>query len=244
MSFCADGNAGYFETIQLYFTELTRRSMFLSGRDLELLDEWRDRGASAAAVCKGLRDAVEAMPDGDPPRDVHACRKYIEPYVRRASERAVGGRDGSNASETEASPAERAGESAAVSDPAAGNPVERALDRIERAGRRTDDDEVRNVYREAWRAARELLGTDDVGERFEGLAAIEEALVEGYFRALDAEEREQIERSVARGDESLLERMSPAARRQHLRARRRKVLMREYDLISLIDYSEPRANHE
>lgn len=244
MSFCADDNAGYFETIQLYFTELTRRSMFLSGRDLELLDDWRDRGASASAICKGLRDAVEAMPDDDPPRDVYACRRYIEPYVERAAERSVGGHGG------EASPESGGGSGGEPPRTASGattgsqDLVERALERIERAGRRTDDPDLTQLYRDAWRAVRELFGTDDVGERFEELAAVEEALVENYLRVLDREERERIEERIAEGDEALLERMSPDARRQHLRARRRKVLMREYDLISLIDYSDERDNHE
>jgi hypothetical protein len=249
MSFCADDNAGYFETIQLYFTELTRRSMFLSGRDLELLDDWRDNGASASAICKGLRDAVEAMPDEDPPRDVYACRRYVEPYVERAAERSAGGHDGKDAPRSEGTT--RKGTSREVfsrrepdSKTGSQDLVERALDRIERAGRRTDDPKLTDLYRDAWRAVRELFGTDGVGERFEELAAVEEALVENYFRVLDREERERIEERIAEGDAALLERMSPDARRQHLRARRRKVLMREYDLISLIDYSDERESHE
>lgn len=243
MSFCADDNAGYFETVQLYFTELTRRGIFLSGRDLELLEQWRSRGASAAVVCKGLRDAAEAMPKDDPPRDVHACRKYVEPHVERASERGVGGHDGPEPAEEARGPDVAAASSERASGES-GELVERALERIERVGRRTDDETLRDAYRDAWRSVRELFGTDDVGERFEGLAAIEEALVEQYYEALDSEERRRIEERIRENDETLLERMSPDARRQHVRARRRKILLREYELISLIDYSDERQSHE
>lgn len=238
MSFCADDRAGYFETVQMYFIELTHQSLFLSGRDLELLEAWRDRGANATAVCKGLRDAVEALPDDDPPRDIHACRRWIEPYVEQVEQRAVGGHDpGSDAAapaepETSTSGPEAAGSGADAPDDSV---LERALDRIERAGRRADDEEVREVYRRAWRAIRDLFGTDDIGEQFEQLAAIEESLVDGYYRALDRTERRTIEERITEGDEELLDDMSPEAKRQHLRARRRRILMEQFDLVSLID---------
>ena len=222
----------YYETIQQCFTELTRRAIFLSGRDLQLLSEWREQGATATAICKGLREAVEAMPDDDPPRDVYACRHYIEPYVERAKERQVGGHDdgGDSASRETDGAAELEG----ASDLVAG-----ALKRVERAGRQADDEGIKQVYREVWRHLRDLCedGAEagDTPDEYERLAAIEEALVDGYYRALDRRQQARIESAIRADGETLLERMSPEARRDHLRARRRRILREQFDLISLFD---------
>ncbi len=222
----ASDSLGYFETIRACFTELTRRAIFLSGRDLELLARWRDKGATAAAVCKGLREAIEAMPDDDPPRDVYACRHYIEPYVERASRRGVGGHDGDQADE------EPAGDGAA--SPSTGDGLlDRALARIERAGRACDDERLTRLYRRAWRKIRTDLDGDD--DRLERLAAIEQGLADGYYRILDRDSQSEIASRIDRDSGELLERMSPEARREHLRARRRRILMEEFDLISLLD---------
>ena len=221
MSFYESDNLGFFETIQVCFTELTRRSIFLSGRDLEQLDQWRRLGASEKAICKGLRDAVESMPDGDPPRDVYACRHYIEPYIERQRERRVGGH----------APDDDAAE---PKDSEPSGLVERALAKIEDAGRQVDDEPLKEIYRSAWRRVREL--TDAPTEkRFDELAAVEEGLVEGYYRALDRNERARIEERIDSDSGELLDGMSPEARREHIRAQRRRILIDEFDLVSLFD---------
>lgn len=215
----------YFERIQRFFTEVTGCAVLLSGRDLELLEQWREAGVPPSAVCKGLRDAAEAMPDDDPPRDVHACRKWIEPYVERAATRAVGSDDDSSSTDDSPTGGQQDGVSPLL---------DRALDRVERAGRRADRESVREVYREAWRRLRDARREGDA-EPYEALSAVEAALVDGYFRALDRQEQEALEERIASQNRELLERMSPEARREHLRARRRRLLMREYDLVSLLD---------
>jgi len=221
----------YYETIQQCFTELTRRAIFLSGRDLQLLSEWREQGATATAICKGLREAVEAMPDDDPPRDVYACRHYIEPYVERAGERQVGGHEDGGSE-----PREPAG---AADLDGASDLVGRALERVERAGRQADDEAVKRVYRQVWRHLRDVCedGSDAGGDpdEYERLAAIEEALVDGYYRALDRRQQARIASAIQSDRDALLERMSPEARRDHLRARRRRILREQFDLISLFD---------
>ena len=218
----------YYETIQQCFTELTRRAIFLSGRDLQLLSEWRDEGATAAAICKGLREAVEAMPDDDPPRDVYACRHYIEPYVDRVTERQVGGHEAGGDDDAESGGAS-----------AAGGLVGRALERVERAGRAADDEAIKEVYRRVWRDLRDLCEGKGETKRepadYEQLATIEEALVDGYYRALDRTEQARIESAIESDSEELLARMSPEARRDHLRARRRRILREDFDLVSLFD---------
>jgi hypothetical protein len=230
-------NPGYFETIQQCFTELTRRAIFLSGRDLQLLETWREQGATTTAVCKGLREAVEAMPDDDPPRDVYACRHYIEPYVERARERQVGGR-GSGETDTATSDDDTSrGDRASDDESSSATPdnplLEQALSKIEEAGRAADDDAVKQVYRRAWREIRDLCDDPDAG--LERLAAVEEGLVEGYYRTLDRDEQEAIAEAIESKAGDLLERMSPDARREHMQARRRRILMEQFDLISLLE---------
>ncbi|MFB6352205.1 MAG: hypothetical protein ABEN55_01060 [Bradymonadaceae bacterium] len=218
----------YYETIQQCFTELTRRAIFLSGRDLQLLSEWRDQGATAAAVCKGLREAVEAMPDDDPPRDVYACRHYVEPYVERAGQRQVGGHeDGGGEADT------------AIDLDGAPELVVRALERVEEAGRSADDEAIKRVYRRVWRDLRHLCEDDgetgNDADGYERLAAIEEALVDGYYRALDRRDQARIESAIKSESAALLDKMSPEARSDHLRARRRRILREHFDMVSLFD---------
>ena len=134
MSQSVPNNPGYFDTVQICFMELTGRSVMLSGRDLEKLVEWREQGAPARAICKGLKSAVEAMPEDDPPRDVYACRDWITPYVEQARERQVGGHEASGEQTSEQESGEQDEPSGVFS---------RALDKIERAGRRADREGVR-----------------------------------------------------------------------------------------------------
>ena len=224
MSYYASENLGFFETVQVCFTELTRRSIFLSGRDLELLEQWRQQGATSAAVCKGLRDAVEAMPEEDPPRDVYACRHYVQPYVDKVCERSAGGHD-------------RAGdieEAGGGEDSQPEGLVEQALAKIEEAGRWVDDETLKEVYRRAWRQVRQLTDGEDE-EYFERLAAIEEGLAEGYYRALDRRQQARIEQQIDEQSGELLGQMSPEARREHKRARMRRLMIENFEMISLFD---------
>jgi hypothetical protein len=225
MSQSVPNNPGFFDTVQICFMELTGRSVMLSGRDLEKLVEWREQGAPARAICKGLKSAVEAMPEEDPPRDVYACRDWIVPYVDQARERQVGG----HGADAEEGADEQSREQA---DPS--GLFKRALDKIERAGRRADDEAIRRVYRHAWRRVRQLAD-ERPSDRWEQLTAVEEGLVEGYYRALDRAEQDEIAEQIDAKERGLIDGMSAEARRDHLRARRRRILMDDYELVSLIE---------
>lgn len=216
MSHYPTDSMGFFDTIQIYFMELTGRAIMFSGRDLELLSRWRAEGASAAVVCRGLRDAVEAMGEKELPRDIYNCRKYIEPQVQMAREKAVGGHDASDSgAEADAEEGVFAG----------------VLRNLVEAGRRAEGESVKELYRDAYRRVRALK--DASAEAFDELARVERALVDGFFERLEAGERARIEERIVQESRPLLEQMSAEARAEHLRARRRLLLIREYGLARL-----------
>jgi hypothetical protein len=224
MSFVPDNDLGYLDTIQVFFVELTQRSIMFSGRDLKLLEEWRERGATARDVCRGLQDAATAMPSDDPPRNIWSCRKWVEPHVERARSRGAGGhqddRDGDSTEDSE--------------DSKSGGLVQQALERIEEAGRQTDDEDVRQVYRSAWSRVRALSESDD-SSPYEELANIEEDLVEAYFETLDDERRAEIDRRIEQEAVAHLDRMTEKARREHVTARKRRILIDQEDLAPLLE---------
>lgn len=243
MSFASSDNLGYLDTIQMFFLEVTQRSVFFSGRDVELLEEWRQQGATARAVCRGVRDAVDAMPTDDPPRDIYACRRWIEPYVEQARRRSAGRNDRSGDDEGGSQRA-GGGDGANTSEGKTGGRnggrqsgglVEAVLQRIEEVGRECEREALREVYREAWRQVRRLEEVDDPGGRLEELAAIEDGLVEGYFRTLSRQQQRRVQEQITDESQDLLERMSGEARREHKLARCRRILIEEFGFVPLLE---------
>jgi hypothetical protein len=271
-------NVGFFDTIQMYFLEATGRGIMFSGRDMELLCRWRDQGASAAMICRGIQEAVSSMAEDEPPRGVRSCQAWIEQEIEHARERSAGGRMAENSASApadpllhqalNASPADVSAPDLTLADADSGeyspddsddlddslsadqltqathqnprqNPyqelLEGVLQSIEQAGQACQEDRLRRVYREAWRATRELLRADDLADPFSELAHIEDALADGYFRALDRRKQAQIEAAIAEQNRAGLAVMSPEARRRHIAARRRSLLVREHGLTRIIE---------
>jgi|GEM_PF-2552151 len=234
-------SAGFFDTIQVYFLELTGRGLMFSGRDMELLCRWRDEGASAAIICRGIAEAARSMPDGEPPRGVRSCQMWIEREIASARKRASGGRaDEVVATGVEPVAAiEKATAVEATPEVAPKNPHEAllksALARIETAGQACTEDAPRSAYRDAWRATRALLERGALQDPYSELAAIEDALADGYYRALDRQKQQAIADAIVAQDPGGLALMSPAARQEHLAARRRGLLMRKHGLPRLLE---------
>jgi hypothetical protein len=227
-----DPKLGYFEAIQVYFLDVTGRGIMFSGRDLQLLCRWRAQGASAKMICRGIDEAVRSMDPDDPPRDIWACQAWIEAEIERAADLSTGAHQDGQPAGPAAAPKQEADE-----QPAGGEHslLEEALDNIEQAGRDCDDERRRKVYRQAWRQVRELVEASAVEDPYAQLAAIEDALVDAYFGALDRTEQERIEEAIGEQNRADLALMSPEARQEHLAARRRRLLIRQYGLAPLID---------
>lgn len=252
-------DAGFFDTIQIYFLELTGRAVLFSGRDMALLCQWREQGATAALICRGIQQAVASMQEGQAPRGIYGCQRWVEEKLAHSRERAAGrhadelavGRTPVLAQQLpcsagDAAPHTMPGTVGAAAEQVAPpeqlepvNPyqdfLEDILARIQSAGQACTEDPLRRVYRDAWRATRELLREHSLHDPYSALASIEDALADGYFRALDQRQQAQIAQALAEENRAALAMMSPDARREHLAARRRSLLVREHGLMRLLD---------
>ncbi len=232
---------GFFDIIQAYFTKLTGRFMMFSGRDMDLLERWRGQGATAVAICRGIRDAVMHMDQRDPPRDLYNCRDFIEPYVERA--RARSGELSEFSSEAifgVASLSDKPlvaphGASSTTINRKPLNVAQRALIRIERAGQRCEQAEVRALYREVWYGVKDATKRVSVEEQYGALLELEERLADAYFEVLSGGHKAQIERRLVDEVNRHGLRMSEEAWACHKAARRRYLMVREYGLVSLLD---------
>lgn len=226
------GMLGFHDIIQAYWVRLTGKFVMFSGRDMALLEDWRSQGATAASVCRGIRDAVMWMHQQDPPRDLYNCRTYIEPHVERARARTIEGAQGISASDYARELGNQRNTDGEKRLPAA---LERALDIIERAGASCKQDELRTIYRHAWYHVRGL-GTDlDLDEQYRALLELEELIAEQFFELLPERVRKKIEIEIVQEATSLGLRMSEDGWVHHIAARRRFLLARDHGLISLLD---------
>lgn len=163
---------GYFETIQAFFLELTGKGLVLSSRDVEALAAWQAQGATAATICKGIERAVAAK--GSRPRDIWACRAWIEPLVAISRSRTVEITD-------------------ALESPS------NVLTSIEEAGRAADREAFKQAYRDAWLRLR----TQETSHTWEALMEADAALVAAFLAALSDEEQLSLNRTIL-GDASLI----------------------------------------
>ena len=223
---------GFHDIIQAYWVRLTGKFVMFSGRDMALLEDWRSQGATAASVCRGIRDAVMWMHQQDPPRDLYNCRTYIEPHVERARSRTI-----LRAKEVSVLDYAREIEKQRVADGERRQPpaLERALDIIERAGASCKRDELRTIYRHAWYHVRGLGADLDLDEQYRALLELEEMIAEQFFELLPEPVRKKIEIEIVQEATSLGLRMSEDGWVHHIAARRRFLLARDHGLISLLD---------
>ncbi|MEZ4458675.1 MAG: hypothetical protein R3E66_02895 [bacterium] len=207
MLYVTSDEYGYFETIQAFFLEMTGKGLVLSSRDVEALIKWRDEGATAATICKGIERAIEAR--AEKPRDIWACRKWIEPLVAVARSHAAGSHDPDDAVDE--------------------SPQTRVLDSIEAAGRAAQRDAFKQAYRQAWA---QIRATEEVA-LWEALLEADRALVAAFLLALSDEERKTMQDQIL-ADPSLRS-MSAAAKESHIEARTKKALKAHYGLVSPLD---------
>ncbi len=206
---------GFYDIVQAYFVQATGRFVMFSGRDVALLQSWKEQGVTAAAVCRGIRDAVRQLDRDDPPRSVYNCRKFIKPYIERTAARAVGASARSFARQSS-------------------SPRDYALAELERAGRTCSEERRRSLYRDAWHRVRDLSGVEDIEQVYSALLGLEEWLSERTFEHLPEATRSAIDARIDREAITLDTRMSERAWELHRVARRRQILGREHDLVTLL----------
>jgi hypothetical protein len=207
MLYVTSGEYGYFETIQAFFLELTGKGLVLSSRDIETLTKWAEQGASAATVCVGIERAIDAL--AEKPRDIWACRAWIQPLVAVARTRAV--------------------ESAIETENKDVDPQLEALQKIEEAGRAVERAAFKQAYRDAWSRVRAA----EQQALWETLILTDSALVQAFLAALSEEERLLVQKTVL-ADPGLAG-MSGDAREHHTNAKTRRILQEKYGMVSPLD---------
>lgn len=232
MSYLPSTEAGFYEAIQVYFTEITGRAALFGARDQVLLKAWKEEGRPAQVVCRGIREAAASLGEKKHLRSLGQCESFVDDQWERAREQNVG----AHGSSTGAAAGQES-QSRPESPPAAesgGGLFEEARRAIESAGKKTEEGRWREAYRQAWRVMKTLH--DERGRfSFEEVEVVDQALVQAYLEALDDEEHQVIESAMASVSAGLVRGMSPVARREHLHIRRKRVLIREYGLLDLIE---------
>lgn len=220
MSYLAPDQAGYFEAIQVYFTEVTDRMMVFGAKDRALLERWKKEGRPARLVCRGIRDAVASCEEDDPPRSLAVCEPFVDELWEQFERRSVGSHDDDPQEDNENE-----------DEPTLYQRVRWA---VEQAGRDADDSRFTEAYRRAWRELKQFAD-DDRQFSVQQLEAVDEALVEAYLEALDDEESQRLEEAIASAHGDLLGGMSPAAKREHLRIKRKRQLVEKFGLLDLFE---------
>jgi hypothetical protein len=230
MSYLPPSEAGFFEAVQVYFTEITGRMALFGARDQELLEQWKAEGRSAQVVCRGIQQAVAAKgDDAPPPRSLYQCRGFVDREWEVVQTNTVGRHE-----EVGAAPEEKTHQDSAEVSPESEGLYAQAREVIEQAGKGTEQERWRNAYRQALRKL-DRLREEREDFSFAELQAVDAALVEAYLEALDNEERRLIEESVASNSAGLARGMSPQARREHLLVQQKRALVERFGLLDLME---------
>lgn len=243
MSHVPPGQLGFMEQVQYFFTALSGRTYIPSPKDLTYLLPLKDQGVPPAAVCRGIEEAFRAYGEAERPRSVRQCWPFIEAELERLGE---GGLMTVAPLATLQHPAADPSVEASASEEPASDKAEstsgkdedpellrETLSAIESAGRGSQEERWREAYRQGWRRAREL-GAERGTFGSEELEAADRALIEAYWDALQASERDELEEAIAGQLKGSLRDMSPRAEREHQLARRRQALIERYGLVDLL----------
>ena len=154
----------------------------------------------------GIERAIDAL--AEKPRDIWACRAWIEPLVAVARTRAV---ESEIESENQV------------------DPQLEALQKIEEAGRAAERAAFKQAYRDAWSRVRAA----EQQALWETLILTDSALVQAFLAALSEEERLAVQKTVL-ADPGLAG-MSGDAREHHTTAKTRRILQEQYGMVSPLD---------
>lgn len=214
MSNLAD-NRAYFESIQDYFLERTGRGLMLSSRDLELLIGWRQSGATAQTVCRGIDEAVESL--ANMPRDLHAVKRYVEPRL---------------AEEVSAAPVFRSAPTQAKAIPD-DDPWAVAIDTLSSARNQTPRPELTESFGEVMQRIRQAREAN--ADPWTVLYELDDFLVRDVFDRLGEDERRLIDLEIEGKHGAHLAVMGDDAREQTMLESRRRALQERWEIPSLTD---------
>lgn len=214
MSASISDSRAYFAAVQDYFLERTGRGLVLSSRDLELLMEWLDSGASAAIVCQAIDDAIDRLEKL--PRDIYSCRKYMESRLSQLPTRSL----------RAPQPVRRAPQPSMDETPSLLQKLQAARESARRL-------EFRDVYARLYPMIAEAIagGADPLVVAYQ----YDDQLVDEAFAALGSDERRKIDLEIEGRFGAHLAMMPPEGREDTLRASRRDILQTRFGLIPLVE---------
>ena len=225
MSYLPPQEAGFFEAIQVYFTEVTDRVVLFGARDRALLEQWKEEGRPAQVVCRGIREALARR--DDELRSLVQCEPYVDEKWKESLDRKVGSHDAAS------SVAARSTRNNDGGQPSNRRLYDRVRQLLQRAGEQAQHERWRQAYRKAWRAM-QRQGTGDGEFSFDDVRAVDDALVGAYLEVLNDEELRIVERCVDEVSESYMRQMSAQARRQHLQTLQKRTLVERFGLLDLL----------
>lgn len=232
MSYLPPGETGYFSAVQVYFTEVTDRLAIFNARDQALLKQWKDEGCSAQVICRGIREAVLSLEDGEKLRSLAQCKPFVEREWKQIREKSVGSHGAVQTQDLQ--PTKPQPSPAPEKSSGASWLFEETSQAIVTAGKATENERWRQAYRRAFKKLKRLAREGE-DFSFAELEAVDKALVDAYLEALEEEERRSLEDALASVGAGLMQAMSPGARKEHLYVRRKKELVERFGLLDLIE---------
>lgn len=212
-------NRTYFESIQKYFLERTGKGLMLSSRDLELLIGWRQSGASAHVVCRGIDEAVASLQSA--PRDLHAVKRYVEPRLSEPT----------SAAPVFESP--RADEGASDGPAESRDPWVIALTTLSQARDHSGRPELIASFMEVTRRIQEARAAHT--EPWTALYELDDFLVTDAFARLGEDERRMIDLEIEGRHGARLAVMDEQTRQQTMLESRRRAMRDRWQLPSLTE---------
>lgn len=224
MSYLPAEQTGYFEAVQVFFTEITDRMVMFGARDRQLLEQWKDEGRPVRLICRGIKEAVASSDEGDPPRSIAACESCVDEEWEAIRQRTVGthGAD------------EHAGDTTPDSNGASPTLFDRVEQAMGEAEERLEENRWKEAYLRAWSSMKESIEHPETFE-FSQLDELDDALVAAWLDALDDDELRRIERAIDRRAKGLVDAMSPEAKRRQLQELKKRELIDRYGLVDLFD---------
>lgn len=245
MSYLPPSQTGYYDAIQVFFTEATGRVALFNARDQELLSRWNQEGRSAQLICRGIREAVLAMREESPPRSLRDCERYIDQEWEASKERTVGVSPGSSLGRNVRRMEHQGGKSLRSAVPGSDSSVSdstKSADSLsdgvaaalQEGGKKEAAEHLKEAYRLVWKEMR-LLQERGRSLQIEDVEYLDRLLVEHFFGRLEEDEQKEIDRSIDAASQGLLRAMSPRAREEHMLARRKKWLKENRSLLDLVE---------
>ena len=223
-----DAHAEYLRAIEQRFIALRGRGFMLSPRDLGIVERWRTGGVPVRIVLRALEEGVKAFIDRNTPgMPLPSSLAYFENHVDKAT---VLWRERTMSWGVSAKPG-----APGASAPGRSVLLEATMEAVTDAGKESDEDAIKVVLRDTYRAIRQSADHGDE-EPWTLIAALDTAMVEAVKATLDTDRlellrAEALEQTSSRGASS----MSQEAREVRQRAALTKVLRARFGLPDLVE---------